>query len=58
MIAKTHFVALFALLTSPFARAAGITEYPLPVGSAPNFLAIAKDGAVLFTEYGTDHIGS
>jgi virginiamycin B lyase len=51
------FALLLGLLNPASVRAAGITEYPLPPGSTPNFLAFAHDGSIAVTEYGRDKIG-
>jgi virginiamycin B lyase len=47
----------FTLAASGAAPAEVITEYPLPAGSTPNFLALAHDGSIAITEYGRDRIG-
>jgi virginiamycin B lyase len=54
---RAAFALLLALLCSRSARAVVITEYPLPANSTPNFLVLARDGSVVFTEYGRDKIG-
>jgi streptogramin lyase len=50
-------LALLILVSSLAASAAVIKEFPLPIGSAPQFLATGPDGNIWFTEKGTNKIG-
>jgi virginiamycin B lyase len=39
-------------------RAAKITEFPLPPGSSPQFIALGFDGNMWFSEYGTSKVAA